>query len=137
LDKIGKVGGGMRRGLKRFLPIVAIALLVQLLAPIGAFRVVAQMASDPLAIAGLCSGMVGAEHDQTVPAGAPHADGNCCAVCAAGLGSPPVAAPAPDLFVTLQRQYQRVVWLDAIGPAVGSRPGSNAQARAPPSPVLI
>jgi hypothetical protein len=48
-----------------------------------------------------------------------------------------VAAPAPDVFVTLQRQYQRVVWLDAVEPTAALRPGSNAQARAPPIPVLI
>jgi hypothetical protein len=84
-------------------------------------------------MAALCSGVAGAEHGQAVPP-ATDADGNCCAVCAFGLGSPPVVASAPDLFVTLQRQYQRVVWLDSIEPAASQRPGSNAQARAPPFP---
>jgi hypothetical protein len=41
--------------------------------------------------------------------------------------------PPPLIFVTLQRQYQLVSWLDAAEPVPNLRVGSNAQARAPPS----
>ena len=38
----------MRRRLELFIPIVLLAILVQLMAPIAAFRVVAYATSDPL-----------------------------------------------------------------------------------------
>jgi alkylhydroperoxidase family enzyme len=122
----------MRRRLARYLPIVALALLVQLLAPIGAFRVVAQAASDPLAMAARCSGMPAAETAPAMPAGVPAADGNCCAVCAMGLGSPPVPGTTPQALDLPRRQFQRVVWQKAITEPPVARVGSNAQARAPP-----
>ena len=54
---------------------------------------------------------------------------------ARGLGhGGAVAIDSPPLiFVHLQRQYQRVSWLEAADPMPAVRVGSNAQARAPPS----
>ena len=46
----------MRRRLEVFIPIVLLAILVQLMAPIAAFRVVANAVSDPLYMATICSG---------------------------------------------------------------------------------
>jgi hypothetical protein len=43
-----------------------------------------------------------------------------------------VIDPPPPVFVSLQRQYQRVVWLQAIETVPTVRIGSNSQARAPP-----
>ncbi|WP_296515468.1 DUF2946 family protein [Rhodopseudomonas sp.] len=116
------------------LPIVAIALLVQVMAPIGAFRVVAQSVSDPLAMASICSGIATADHGSTAPSGT-HGNDGCCAICAAGLGGPPMPEPAALAFVKLQRQYQSIVWLDAIDSPTANRVGSNAQPRAPPFPI--
>jgi hypothetical protein len=108
------------------------ALLVQLLAPIGAFRVVAQAVSDPVATAVLCSGMAAVETGQTLPPGAPHPESNCCAVCTVGLGSSPVPGKTPEALDQPQRQFQRVIWPQAITTPAKARVGSNAQARAPP-----
>jgi hypothetical protein len=121
----------MRRRLEVFIPIVLFAVLVQLMAPIGAFRAVAQAVSDPLGMTSICSDMTTAD-GQTMPShAADHA--GCCAFCAAGLGGAAVIdSPAPA-FVVLQRQYQRVVWLEAIDVRSAVRAGSNAQARAPPA----
>ena len=47
----------MRRRLAVFIPIVLFSIMVQLLAPIGAFRAVAHAVSDPLYMATICSGM--------------------------------------------------------------------------------
>jgi hypothetical protein len=124
----------MRRRLENFIPIVLFAVLVQLIAPIGAFRAVAQAVSDPLGMASICSEMTTAEA-QTTPSHDGHDAhaGGCCAFCGAGqCGAVAIVSPTP-VFVTLQRQYQRVVWLEAITVTSPVRVGSNAQARAPPS----
>ncbi len=123
----------MRRRLEACIPIVMLALLVQLFAPIAAFRVVANAVSDPLYMASICSGMTSASSDiQTAPAKA-HDQGNCCAFCGAGHGGSIAIDPPPLIFVSLQRQYQRVSWLEAVDTVATIRVGSNSQARAPPS----
>jgi hypothetical protein len=120
----------MRRRLELFIPIVLFAVLVQLMAPIGAFRAVAHAVSDPLAMASVCLEMTTAER-QTMPS-APNAHADCCAFCAAGHGGSVAIDPPTPVFVTLQRQYQRVVWLAPTGAISTVRVGSNTQARAPP-----
>jgi hypothetical protein len=121
----------MRRRLEKFVPIVLFAVLVQLLAPIGAFCAVARAASDPLAMPMICSEMSAAD-GQTMPTHAPDAHRDCCAFCAIAHGGSAVIDPPLPGFVSLQRQYQRVVWLQAIETVSTVRIGSNSQARAPP-----
>src|SRR5664279_2240734 len=119
----------MRRRLEAFIPIVLLAVMVQLIAPIAAFRVVANAVSDPLYMAEICSGMGSSEDAQTAPANTRHDR----AFCAAGYGGAVTLDPPPLVFVSLQRQYQLVSWLDSANPISTLRVGSNAQARAPPS----
>jgi hypothetical protein len=126
------MGAMMRRRLELFIPIVLFAVMVQLLAPIGAFRAVAQLMSDPIAMAPMCSGMV-ATDGQSAPSMTPENHVKCCAFCAGGHGAIAVIDPPAPVFVHLQRQYQRVVWLETIDVVPAIRPGSNAQARAPPT----
>src|SRR5258708_4701820 len=121
----------MRRRLELFIPIVLFAVLVQLIAPVGAFRAVAHAASDPLAMASVCSGMTTAE-GQTVPSHTPDNHADCCAFCAAGHSGTAVIDPPAPGFVSLQRPYPRVVWLEAIDVMSTIGVGSNAKARAPP-----
>jgi len=111
------------------LPIIGIALLVQVMAPIGAFRVAAQSVSDPTA--SICSGMTAPDSGPAAPNG----HGGCCVSCATSLASPPVPAPVLLAFVTLQRHYQRIAWREATNSPTPNRVGSNAQARAPPLPI--
>jgi hypothetical protein len=120
----------MRRRLERFIPIVLLVVLVQLLAPIAAFRVVAYATSDPLYMASICSDMAASSDRQNAPA--PHAHGDCCAICAAGHGAGVAVEPPSPAFLTLQLQFQRIAWLAAAKPMPTVRVGSNAQARAPP-----
>lgn len=122
----------MRRRLEIFIPIVLLAVLVQLLAPIAAFRVVAYAATDPLYMASICTDMASSSDTQTAPARTQHSHGDCCAFCGAGHGGAVVVDPPPLLFVNLQRQYQRISWLEGADPMPAVRVGSNAQARAPP-----
>ena len=121
----------MRR-LELHIPIVLLAVLVQLLAPIAAFRAVAYAVSDPLYMATICSGMTSSSDARTGPAQTPHHHGDCCAFCAGVDGGSIAADPPPLVFVILQRQYQRISWLEASVSVPAIRVGSNTQARAPP-----
>jgi hypothetical protein len=122
----------MRRRLEAFIPIVLLAVLVQLLAPIAAFRVVAYATTDPLYMASICTDMAAASDAQSAPDKMQHSHGDCCAFCGAGHAVAAVLDAPPLIFVTLQRQYQRISWLEAADPMPAIRTGSNAQARAPP-----
>ena len=122
----------MRRRLEAFVPIVLLAVLVQLMAPIAAFRVVAYATSDPLYMASICTDMASMSDAQSAPDKTQHAHADCCAFFGAGHAAA-IALDAPPLvFVTLQRQYQRISWLEDADPMPAIRVGSNAQARAPP-----
>ncbi len=123
----------MRRRLELFIPIVLLAILVQLIAPIAAFRVVAYATSDPLYLASICTETASSPSSQTAPVKTQHSHGECCAFCGAGHGASAAIDPPPLIFVTLQRQYQRISWLEAADSVPTIRVGSNAQARAPPS----
>ncbi len=125
--------GEIMRRLELFIPIVVLAVLVQLIAPIAAFRVVAYATSDPLYLASICTEMASSPASQTAPAKTQHDHGECCAFCGAGHAVSVALASPPLIFVTLQRQYQQVSWLEAAEPMPTVRVGSNAQARAPPS----
>jgi hypothetical protein len=124
----------MRRRLEVFIPIVVLAILVQLFAPIAVFRAFADAASDPLYMSSICSEMATSGDDsQTAPAGTQHDHGGCCAFCAAGHVGAIALEPPPLVFVSLQRLYQRLSWLEAADPMLALRARSHAQARAPPA----
>lgn len=122
----------MRRRLGVFIPIVMLAILVQIFAPVAAFRLVANAVSDPLSMGPICSEMMSPAADPlTDPLQKSH--GGCCVFCAAGHSVVTAAVdPPPFVFVVLQRQFQRVSWLEAANLTTIVRIGSNAQARAPP-----
>jgi Protein of unknown function (DUF2946) len=121
----------MRRRLRKFLPIVLIALAVQILAPIAACWAAVIAVSDPLHAAVIChddAAQTGNPVDQT---GGPRAHDGACSLCCAvhagaSLDAPQTAAAIPS------RQSLRVVWREVAPELLGSRAGSHAQARAPP-----
>jgi Protein of unknown function (DUF2946) len=124
----------MRRRLKNFLPIVLIALAVQIVAPIAACWAAGIAASDPLSAAVICHGKGGAaaasQDDQT---GAQGAQRGCCALCGVLHTGAPVDPPQTAILFTFERQVTSVVWHElALDPAA-SRAGSPEQARAPPA----
>jgi hypothetical protein len=123
----------MRRRLEVFIPIVLLSVLAQLFAPIATFRVVAYAVTDPLYMASICSEMVSsADEGQMAPTRTQHDHGGCCVICAVGHGGGVGFEPPPLIFVSLQRVYERVSWLEAADPMPTVRVGSNTQARAPP-----
>ncbi len=136
----GSWGTPMRRRLEVYIPIVLLVVLVQLIAPVSAFRVIANLISDPLSMtssamtssmAAMCSGSSDSADGHVMPASGSPAHGGCCAACT-NLGHPAFLDPPPTFFVKLHRQYQLVVWLAAEDATLKVRIGSNTQARAPP-----
>jgi hypothetical protein len=121
----------MRRRLGKFLPIVLIAVLVQIFAPIGATWAASIAASDPLHGAVICHG--DAASTSSIDQSAQHrAHDGCCSVCSVVHTGAPVDPPLAA-FATPWRHAERVVWLDPAPDLFSSRAGSHAQARAPPS----
>jgi hypothetical protein len=126
----------MRRRLRKFLPIVLIALMVQILAPIGACWAASIAASDPLAAATICqdgvvsaAGQADSSPDQT---GGHHGhDGGCCMAC--GSHVPASIDTSHTAVAVPYRHALRVVWHDAALILPAFRSGAHAQARAPPS----
>jgi|SRR5476651_573320 Protein of unknown function (DUF2946) len=119
----------MRRRLGKFLPIVLIAVLVQIFAPIGATWAASIAASDPLHAAPICSG--GAASGQTDQSGQHRAHDGCCSICSVVYTGAPVVTPQVT-FTTPYRHAERVVWLNTAPDLFSPRAGSHAQARAPP-----
>ena len=122
----------MRKRLKNFLPIVLIALLVQVFAPIGACWAASNAASDPLAAAVICHGNANAATGQSDQTGHRAHDG-CCSVCSVLHTGAPVDVPQTAAAIAFERQPSSVVWVAFEPDRFGSRAGSHAQARAPPS----
>jgi hypothetical protein len=122
----------MRRRLERFLPIVLIALLVQIFAPVGATWAASIAASDPLHAVPICHGAAASVPDQPAQSGQPPAHEGCCSVCSVVHGGAPLDARQAVAATPLFRAV-RVLWLDTTPDLFSSRAGSHAQARAPPA----
>ena len=119
----------MRRRLRKFLPIVLMAVMVQILAQVAACWAAGIAGSDPLHAAAICHDDGGSNPGQT---GQPGAHDGCCSVCSVAHTGAPVEPPQTAV-ATPYHDPARVVWLDRAPDLFGSRAGSPAQARAPPS----
>jgi hypothetical protein len=126
-----QVDGLMRRRLRKFLPIVLIALTVQIFAPIAACWAAGIAASDPLHSAVICHDDAASTPGQTDHTGQPRAHDGCCSVCSVVHAGAPVGTPQTAV-ATPYRDPARVVWLERMPDLFGARTGSHAQARAPP-----
>jgi hypothetical protein len=121
----------MRRRLEKYLPIVLIALMVQILAPIGACWAAAIAASDPLA-AEICHTDLGQGSGNGDQGGQHRAHDGACAICCAVQASPALDTPQATAVAAPHRESALVVWHQQAEHLAPSRLGSNAQARAPP-----
>src|SRR6201995_3962437 len=97
----------MRRRFQKFLPIILIALVVQILAPIGATFAAAIAASDPLSAAPICHGGEGGLPVHGDQNGRAH-DGVCSVCCAVQAGSPDT--PEVGTIAVPYRAAARVIW---------------------------
>lgn len=121
----------MRARLQKFLPLVLLALAMQVLAPIAACWASGFAISDPLQNAVIChdNGASGPALDD--PGGAPAAHAGSCSICCLAQANASFDAPQA-IFATPFRHAERVVWHNAQSTVVASHGGSNARARAPP-----
>jgi hypothetical protein len=121
----------MRRRFEKFLPIILIALVVQILAPIGATWAAAIAIGDPLSAAPICHGSWGGE-------GPTHGDPNgrahdgACSLCCAAQAAASLDTPKAVAIAVPYRFAARVFWRAAANELLPARTGSNSQARAPP-----
>jgi Protein of unknown function (DUF2946) len=122
----------MRARLKTFLPIVLLALVVQIFAPIGACWAASIAASDPLAAAVICHGNGGSANGQSDQANHRAHDG-CCSVCSVLHTGAPVDVPQIAAAIAFVPAAAPVVWTEFTPARFASRAGSHAQARAPPT----
>jgi hypothetical protein len=122
----------MRRRLEKFLPIVLIALMVQILAPIGACWAAAIAASDRLPAAEICHTDLGQGPGAGDQGGQHRAHDGACAICCAAQASAALDTPQIAAIAEPYRVTALVVWRDSATDLVRTRTGSNAQARAPP-----
>lgn len=120
----------MRRRLQKFLPVVLLALLVQVLAPIGAALAAALDAADPLLAAQIChSDGAGSGQGPDEGPGSYHAACDICCLVNAGAA---LDAPKVIVVATPYQPAVLVVWRGRAAEPARSFVGSNAQARAPP-----
>ena len=119
----------MRQRLRGFFPILLIALMVQILAPIGATWTAAVAAADPLRGLEIChSDSSGAPaNDQS----GQHVHDACVLCCAAQAGAA-LDAPQPVILAAPFLEARRIIWHASAFVLAASRIGSNAKARAPP-----
>ncbi|MFB9267779.1 DUF2946 family protein [Bradyrhizobium erythrophlei] len=121
----------MRRQLKSFLPVVLVALLVQIFAPIGACWAASLAASDPLAGAVICHGGAAQGTGQDDQIGH-RAHGGCCAACSVLQTGAPIDPPQTSAAIAVDRVTRQVAWQDFAPCLSGPGAASEAQARAPP-----
>ena len=123
----------MRQRQRIFLPIVLIALMVQILAPIGACWAAAFAASDPLRGIEIChSDSASGGQGQSGPQ---RAHDGACAICCLTQANASFDTPLAISFVVPYRDVACVVWRDGATDRAQTRFGSHAQARAPPFPA--
>src|SRR5260370_19586777 len=132
------MGFPMRRRLQKFLPIVLIALVVQILAPFAACWAAGLAASDPSSDSLGSAAFIWHDNRSAVPApsdqGGDHRTHNvACAICCIAQASAAIDTPQQATCATPRRLPEPVVWRVRAPDLPGTRAGSNAQAPAPPA----
>jgi len=121
----------MRRWLEPFLPILVLALAMQVLAPIAACWAADAALADPLQTAAICHDAGPAGTGLSDRSGAPASHAASCSICCLAPASASLDAPQA-VFAMPLRLAASVAWQAATASVVVSHDGSNAQARAPP-----
>jgi hypothetical protein len=122
----------MRRRLEKFLPIVLIALMVQILAPIAACWAAAFTISDPLRAIEICHSDLASVSGQADQSSQHRAHDGACALCCTAQASAAFDTPQLVVVATPYRDVARVNWCDHAPDVSRFDASSNARARAPP-----
>ena len=122
----------MRRRLHQFLPIVLLALAVQILTPIASCWAAGIIVSDPLfGVADqICHS--GPSRDDE---GDHHLHDGACLICCVTHASGLLDTPQLVAVASLDRISEPVIWRETASRLCGARARSNTQARAPPLPM--
>jgi|HubBroStandDraft_5_1064220.scaffolds.fasta_scaffold331971_1 hypothetical protein len=121
------------RQFRRYFPIFMIALMVQILAPIGASWAFASAVSDPLAAAEICHQSDPSSNGSDQGGQHQGHDASCVLCCGFNASAAAAGAPEPAGLAAPYRSTSSIVWRNDAPQSAESRTGSNAQARAPPS----
>lgn len=123
----------LRRRLSFVLPIFAIVLLAQFLAPIGAgFAMTAGF--DARALGPVCAHPSADDADDRGGTPSPHAcDDQCCALCQLAVGPPVALHPALIGLSNPPALYRLIVRYDADPAGIAAFVGDHSRARAPPA----
>ena len=122
----------MRRRLQRYLPVVLIALVVQILAPVAACWAAATVISDPLGAVEICHSDPASQAADSDPRSDHRTHGGACVICCAAHASASFDAPR---LLALPVRYLRptpVTWRNNEPALPAFAVGSIARARAPP-----
>ncbi|WP_128925989.1 DUF2946 family protein [Bradyrhizobium guangxiense] len=121
----------MRARLQKFLPLILLALAMQVLAPIAACWATGLAIADPLSAGVIChsASEQGGPNDQT---GTPTAHAGACALCCLAQANASLDSPTYAAFAIPVRHGERVLWHPVDAFAIASPEGTIAQARAPP-----
>lgn len=123
----------LRKQVRSLLPIALFALVLQILAPIGASWIAASAMADPLRGIEICHSEVDAESAPANQDGDRHACGIDCLLCCvlhAGAGS--LDAPRTATLSVPLRLTTEIVWRGDDFDLPHVRDVSHAKARAPP-----
>jgi hypothetical protein len=121
----------MRTRLQKFLPLVLLALAMQVLAPIAACWSAGLAAADPLQNAVICHSTDASGAGADNQTGVPGAHAVACSICCLAQASATPDSPQA-IFSTPFRPAECVVWHNTTDRVVTSHGGCHAQARAPP-----
>jgi len=105
----------------KFLPIVLIALAVQILAPIAATWAVATTAADRLQSAEICQSIAGAASGQSDQGGGQPAHDVACVICCVVQASASIDARQQTAFTVPYLQATHVDWTVAAADLSPSR----------------
>lgn len=121
----------MRARLQKFLPLVLLALVMQVLAPIAVCWATGRAIADPLSASIIChsASEQGGQNGQT---DSPTAHAGACALCCLAQANASLDSPAHAALSIPVRHAERVVWHPADASATAVHKASSAQARAPP-----
>ena len=124
----------MRRHLRKFLPVILTALIVQIWAPVAACWAASFAAADPLRTLEICqSNPDSAPVRSDQGGGALH--GGACFICCVLHASASLDPPQVTVLVSPYLEVGYALWDDHVVRFVPARTGSNSQARAPPRAI--
>jgi hypothetical protein len=129
----GSRARALRLRVRSFLPVALFALLLQILAPVGASWIAASTVTDPLRGIEICHSEADTESAPADRNGDRHARIDCLFCCVLHAGGV-LDTPGSATFAVPLRLGTGIAWHGADFDLLPARHVSHAQARAPPSP---